>query len=248
MTVVVVLLDPPAEALPALPATAPLDGEAAAALYRATAADQVAAAAGSGGEVLVNYPDPERMPDRDPEAWARDLAAEAEGADPEALRFEVQAGSTFSARAGNAVTHLLREEEEASAAVVDGRAPLLARTDVDSAAMRLRRNEVVLAPGLRGGVAFAGFTEPMDFADAWDAPALRRLARRAGDADFETDFLPRSPTIRTGADLLTVVAEIEARRAAGRAVPARTAAWLDETGLSVGEGDDAALVGGTDSH
>jgi hypothetical protein len=249
MTVVVALLDPPPEALPALPATAPLDGEAAAALYRAMAADQLTAAASSGGEVLLNYPDPGRMPDSDPETWARDLAAGAEGVDPEALRFEVQAGSDFSARAGNALTHLLREEEAASAAVVDGRAPFLARTDVDTAAMRLRRNEVVLAPGLRGAVAFAGFAETLDFADAWAAPGLRTLARRAGDAGLETGVLPRSPTVRTGEDLLTVVAEIEARRAAGRPIPTRTAAWLDETGLSASaEAEDApALVGGTDS-
>ncbi|MFB6218960.1 MAG: DUF2064 domain-containing protein, partial [Halobacteriaceae archaeon] len=169
---------------------------------------------------------------------AREVVAGA-GLDPEAVRLEVQAGSTLAARAGNAVTHLLREEGADTAAVLDPTAPLLDRTVVDSAAMKLRSDGAVLGPDAAGGVYFAGFADTIDFADAYAPPALRTLARRAAGAGLGVGFLRQLTAVRTGDDLRAAVAGIEARRVAGRPVPAETAARLDDLGVGV-EGE--ALV------
>ncbi len=237
MTLLVAMVADPATALPDLPESAPVSESEAAALYRASLRDELRAAARSGGELLVNYPEGR-------EGLARDLVAGAEDVPEDETRFEVQVGESFSARAGNAVTHVLREESEASAAVLAGRAPLLSHTLIDSAAMRLRRDDAVLAPGPRGSVAFAGFCAAPDFEAAFEAPALPTLARRCADSGLETGFLAHQPVLRTGEDLATVVGAIEARRAAGRAVPVHFAAAIDDLGLGL-EGEE--LVRGTDS-
>ena len=48
------------------------------------------------------------------------------------------------------------------------------------------------------------------------------------------------PTVRTGEELATVVAQIRARVAAQRIVPEFTASRIQEWGLYVDEGDDGA--------
>jgi hypothetical protein len=226
MTLLVAMAADPSGALPALPESAPVSPAEAADLYRAAFRDALLAAENSGGELLVNYPE-------DGEDIARELVAGAEGLAESDTRFEVQVGSSFSARAGNAVTHLLREEGEASVAVLDGRAPLLAHTEIDSAAMRLRRDEAVLAPGPEGAVAFAGFRETPDFEGAWEPPALTTLARRCADSGLSVGFLAHQPTLHTAAGLASLVAAVEAGRSADRALPTHFAAALDELGLGL---------------
>ncbi|MFB6105758.1 MAG: DUF2064 domain-containing protein [Halobacteriaceae archaeon] len=237
MTVVVVMLPetPPTR----LAETTPLDASDADRLRDAMLVDSCRAVAESGGDLLLNYPDPAAV-DGDPEAEARDLAERAGATD---ARVEVQVGSTFSARAGNAVTHLLEGEGEATAAVVQGDAPLLTRTAIDGAAMRLRRDEVVLAPGGDGRVAYAGFADPLDFTNAFDAPALTTLTDRGRAADHDVDFLASARVVRTGADLAEVLVEVRARERAGRAVPTAFAAAVDDLGLDVrATGDGLAVV------
>lgn len=240
MTVVAALLDPPIDGLVLsdLPATSPLSTGEATALYHAMAGDVLRAVEASGGDLLVNYRPRDLLPEAyqddevDPEAAVRALAVEALES-PDDARFEVQVGSTFSARAGNTVTHLLEREEEASVAVVDGTAPMLARTHIDSAAMKLRRSPVVLGPATGGRCAYAAFAEPIDFADAFEPPAIETLTERAVAAGHDVDFLPLLPAVETGDDLATLVSLLHARRAARRIVPARTTALVEELGLSV---------------
>ncbi|WP_435174536.1 hypothetical protein [Halorussus sp. AFM4] len=245
MTVIVVPAAPPRPGLvlPELAASSPLSEREAADLYAAMLKDTFRAAARSGGDLLVNYRDEESIPDefadtgdQSAEAEVRALAADAL-ADPDDARFEVQVGSTFSARAGNAVTHLLDEEGVQSVAVAPGTAPLLTRTEIDSAAMKLRRNEVVLGPSERGRVHFAGFTDTIDFEDAYAAPEIETLTNRAVDAGHDVDFLPAATRVETGADLLSQVATLTARATAGRFVPEHTAALVRELGLRAVEGD-----------
>lgn len=245
MTTVAVLADPPRTGLVSskLVETSPLSSDDAADLYGAMLADTCLAVERSGGELLVNYRPEELLPDDrtgDPEDELRDLL---EGVLDEPPRMEVQVGSTHAARIGNTVTHLLENEEVASAAVLPPTAPLLFRTHIDSAAMKLRNSPVVLGPSSRGRVHFVGFTEPIDFEGAYDPPAVETLSWRAGDAGLDTDFLPMLPVVETGTDLATVVSLIRARRVADRIVPPNTAAWIEENGLRV-EGSD--LVRGTD--
>lgn len=256
MTVVCVLADPPRPGLvfPRLVETSPLDETEVAELYAAALGDVCRAAETSGGDLLVNYRPDEALPegtasgdatdgaDADAEAAVR-AALDGELADPDAARYEVQVGETFAGRAGNTVTHLLEEEGVASAAVVEPSAVFLTRTQVDEAAMKLRRAPVVLGPAPDGRVYYAGFTEPIDFAAAYTPPALRTLTDRAGDAGHDVDLLRTLPVVETGADLAAALVRIETRRAAGQAVPERVSAWLDGSGLAaVDDGSGPRLV------
>ena len=251
MTVIAVLASPPREGLvvPALSETSPLSSAAATDLYEAMLADTFRAIDRSGAELLVNYPDADQLPaahqtETEPVAELRAIVADALD-DPTEARFEPQVGSTFSARAGNTITHLLREENAASAAVIRGTAPLLTRTVIDEAAMKLRTNDVVVGPSSEGRIYYAGFTEPIDFTEAFGAVELQRLADRAADADCSTAFLRPSPVVDTDADLRTLVPQLRARVSAERIVPERTATFIHDHGLAVVTGDDGLeLVAG----
>ncbi|AGB32396.1 hypothetical protein Natpe_2587 [Natrinema pellirubrum DSM 15624] len=238
--IVVVPVDPPRDGLvlSALADQSPLTDSEATALYEAAVADVCRAVASSGGDLLVNYRDAETLPethaDGDPEAEVRTLVIEALGEDAEA-RFERQVGSSRSARVGNTVTHLLEQEGAQSVGVLEPTAPLVNRTEIDGAAMSLRRDDVVLGPSTGGSVYFAGFSEPIDFTDADATPALSTLARRGADAGLGVGFAPMLPTIRTPAGLRETIAGLEARRAAGRSGAEATAALVGELGLRVGE-------------
>ncbi|WP_066417589.1 DUF2064 domain-containing protein [Halorubrum aethiopicum] len=239
MTVVVVFANPPREGLVAtgLAESTPLSTAEAADLYEAAFRDAVLAVDRSGGDLLVNYPDEEAIPephrtDTPPEAELRTIVADTLGGTGD-VRFERQVGSSFGARAGNTVTHLLREENADSVAVVTPTAPLLSRTVVDSAAMKLRTNEVVIGPSTRGRAYYAGFAEPIDFEGAFDAPTLPTLAARGRDAGLDVEFVGSLPSLETRADLLDTVPLLRARFSAERIVPDYTAAFVHEHGLDV---------------
>ena len=241
MTVVVLLADPPRPELrfPDLAATSPLSGSEAAELAAAMDRDAMRAVERSGADLLVNYRpedslDEAHRTDASPEAEMRALAADAVE-DVSDVRFEPQVGSTPSARLGNTVTHLLEEEETGSVAVLPGNTPFVTRSAIDSAAMKLRSNEVVLGPGAGGAVYYAGFTDTVDFSDALTPPALNTLAELARGEGHDTEFLPTRPTVRTGDELASVVAEVRARVAADRVVPEFTSALIEEYGLVVDE-------------
>ena len=108
--------------------------------------------------------------------------------------------------------------------------------------MKLRRNEVVLGPSEQGRVHFAGFTETIDFEDAYATPEVETLTDRALDAGHEVGFLPAKTRIETGADLCSLVSLVKARAAAGRFVPEHTALLVNELGLRVEEGDDGPTL------
>ena len=252
MTVVVVLADPPRPGLvlPDLADASPLSAADAADLYAAMLRDTVSAVERSGGELLVNYRPDDLLPDEHvtdtaSEAELRSLVAGAV-ADVSDVRFEPQVGSTVSARAGNAVAHLLREEGVQSVAVVRGTAPLFTRTVVDSAAMKLRTNESVLGPSTRGRTYFAGYTAPVDFADAFGEAELETLTDRARDAGHEVEFLPMRVAVETGADLRDFVPVLRSRIAAERIVPEHTASFVHDRGVRVRDGGvvvDASSAG-----
>ncbi|MCG1003355.1 MULTISPECIES: DUF2064 domain-containing protein [Halobacterium] len=251
MTVVAVTVDPPREGLvlPELAATSPLSEREAASLYEAMAADAFHAAADSGGDLLVNYRPDDEIPDEhvpegaDAEREVRELVEDVLDEEQlEEARVEVQVGSSKHARVGNTVTHLLDREGVASVSVLEPDTPLVARKHVDSAALKLRRNPVVVGPSREGSLYFAGFREPIDFEGAWSPPEIENVTARAVDAGHDVDFLHEHTRVRTGSDLVSVVAEIRARRAAGRVVPAFTTAYVEDLGLRVEEADDDRVL------
>ena len=249
MTVIAVLADPPREGLvlPELAATSPLTEAEAAECYAAMLKDVVTAVVRSGGDLLVNYRAEEDVPDEyageeSAETEVRAVVVEALGS-AEDVRFEVQVGSTFDARAGNTATYLLREENANSVAITRGDAPFLTRTAIDSAAMKLRSTPIVLGPGTRGRTYYAAFTDLIDFEDAFAAPELATLTSRGREADLGVDFVPMQPVVERGEDLLTALPLIAARREAERIVPAHFAAFVEATGLRVDrEGDQPTLA------
>jgi glycosyltransferase A (GT-A) superfamily protein (DUF2064 family) len=243
VTVVAVLLDPPRDGLvlPDLTESSPLSPGEATDLYRAMAADVLRAVDASGGDLLVNYRPDDDLPaehrgEDSAEAAVRALAADALG-DLGDVRFEVQVGSTPAARVGNTVTHLLDREGIASAAALRPDTPLVTRKEIDGAAMKLRRSQVVLGPSERGSVYYAGFADPIDFTDALDTPAVETLVRRARDADLDADFLAQHTRVRTGSDLATLLSIVRARQRAERVVPTATAEYLDDLDIDVRERD-----------
>ncbi len=243
MTVVAVLANPPREGLVAtgLAESTPLSTAEAAELYEAAFRDAVLAIDRSGGELLVNYPDEESIPeshrtDTPPEASLRALVADTLGGTGDA-RFERQVGSSFGARAGNTVTHLLREEGADSVAVVTPSTAMFSRTLIDSAAMKLRTNGVVIGPSTRGRVHYVGFTEPIDFEGAFEGLALPTLANRGRDAGLDVEFVESLPSLETREDLIDTIPLLRARFAAERIVPDYTAAFVHEHGLDVVDED-----------
>lgn len=242
MTVAVALVDPPREGVVTrdvvdrTPLT-PADGVA---LYEAMLADFFEVIPETNVDLLVNVPTEDQLPgdgSGSPEAEIRTIAARTlDPGDLDDIRFEVQVGSTPSARIGNAITHLLRDEGETSAAFVDHRVPLLDRSVIDQAAIALRRNETVIGPAADGQVYLAGFKEPIDFTGVLADTPVEDIVSRSIDEDQQVDFLRRRDVVRTARDLRTVVSLIRARRMAGKSVPTHTAAVVEEMGLRVEDG------------
>ncbi|MFP8954755.1 hypothetical protein ACLI4Z_17585 [Natrialbaceae archaeon A-arb3/5] len=239
---VVVPVDPPREelVLSSLVETTSLTARDAVSLYEAAVTDVLRAVEESGGDLLVNYRDEETLPeafaDGDPEGDVRSLATDALETS-EDVRFERQVGSTRSARIGNTVTHLLEREDVGSVGVLEPTVPLVGRSEIDGAAMSLRRHDVVLGPSSGGRAYVSNFTAPIDFTDAYEGVELSTLARRVEAAGLATGFSPFLPTIASESGLCATIAMIEARRSAGRPGAAATAAVVDELELSVGPDD-----------
>lgn len=249
MTTVAVLADPPAqsEALAGLVAGDVLTDAGATRLYTATLRDACAAVEASGGELLVNY-----RPLGESEDAAEAAVREAVGSalsDPGGTRYEVQVGSTRSARVGNTVTHLLEREGVRSVAVVDPSVALLERRHVDSAAMKLRGSEVVLGPTPGGAVWYAGFTETVDFTDALAAPSLRTLTGRATDEGYGVDLLESLPLVSDADGLASSVVLALTRVQADLPVPEYTREAIADLGLDVTDAGDglAVTTGDTDN-
>jgi glycosyltransferase A (GT-A) superfamily protein (DUF2064 family) len=241
MTTIVLLADPPREGvvLPDLPDSSPLSASEATELYEAMLKDSLVIADDSGGELLVNYRPDDQLPDsgRSSEAEMRALANDVLS-DLDDVRFEVQVGSSVSARVGNTATHLLEREGVDSVVVLTPNAPTLTRTVVDSASMKLRRSEVVIGPATDGRTYYLGLTDPIDFEGAYEPPAVETLTNRAVDAGHDVDFLQRQPVVEIGADLRTLIPDLNARIAAERVVPVHTATALNDLGLRVEERAD----------
>ncbi|MFB6082455.1 MAG: DUF2064 domain-containing protein [Halanaeroarchaeum sp.] len=244
MTVAVALVDPPREGLVCddLVEQTPLSAADGAVLYDAMLADFFATMAETNVDLLVNYPAADDLPEGfregDPEAEIRDVAASVlDDEDLEQVRFEVQVGSNRAARIGNAITHLLRDEGATSAALLDHRTPLLERSVVDEAAINLRRSETVVGPAADGQVYFAGFREPIDFADVFCGSPIENVVERSIDEGHTVDFVRRREVVTHPRDLRTVVSLLRARRAADSRVPSNTMRVVDDLGLRVADGD-----------
>lgn len=236
MTTIAVLADPPVEeCVPTvLPDSFAIETQVA--LYRAMLADVCETIQRGEANLLVNYPQPETVPDGvDPESSLRSLLEE-ESSDSGAIRYEVQVGESYAGRVGNTLTHLLETEDEPTVAVTDPTALFLRREHIGTMAMQLRTDDVVFGPAPDGRVYFAAFADPIDFTDAFADPAIETLTERATDAELDVSFLPMTPLLERPSDLPTAVSLLRARIRAGSLVPSRTAKLVAEWDLSVEDG------------
>lgn len=246
MTTVVVLADVPGEGVLSALQPEPLSAKEATALYRATLLDVCATIQHGEADLLVNYPDPERVGVGDPEGELR-AVLDPELERPGDVRYEVQVGESYAGRVGNALTHLLESEGERTVGVVEPTVPLLRREHVGTVAMKLRTGDVALGPAPGGRLYFAGFREPVDFADVYAPPAVETVTDRAVEAGLAVEYLPVLPRIDDPADFATAVSLVRARASAGRIVPTRTAELVAEWGLSVAEDGTVSRGSANDS-
>lgn len=237
MITVALFVDPPypGVVLQSLVESTPITDEEAADLYEAMLADVCETVEDSGGSLLVNYAPREHLPDSvpadaEPKTAVETVVSDAV-ADPDAVRYEVQVGSSHAARVGNTVSHLLEREEATSVHVLEPTVPLLRRGRIDQASMKLRTNPVVVGPATDGRIYYAAFSEPIDFENALEPPAVESLTHQAVDEGHDVDFLQQKSVLETEEDFKTVRSVVRARHAAGRAVPERTHAVLESLSL-----------------
>ena len=250
MTTVALLVRPaePGTVLEPLVDAGAVTADEAVDLYAAMARDVATAVRASGADLLVNYRPVEADDPTEPAAdetsldAVRSLLAPALD-DPDAPRYEVQVGSSLSARVGNTITHLLDREGVKSAAVARPTGAMLQRRIVDSAAMKLRGSEVVLGPATDGRVSYAAFTEPVDFENAFAQPAVETLTDRGRDAGLDVDFLEMLPVAETAGGFATLVSQLRARRRADLWVPPHTAAVVEDLGLVASDDEGGLSVG-----
>jgi glycosyltransferase A (GT-A) superfamily protein (DUF2064 family) len=243
MTTVAVLADPPRPAvvLPTLVEHTPLSKSDAAELYKSLLKDTVLAVDRSGGELLVNYRPADAFGvDADPESEIRAVVSDV--IDPDTARFEVQVGESFAGRVGNTATHLLETEDVGSVGIVRPEAPLFARTDIDSAAMKLRSSPVVLGPAPGGRVGYAAFADSIDYADCYAPPAVETLTDRALDSGLGVDFLETKPYLQTPADLADTIVAVRTRQRADAIGPPYLTAWVEDNNLTVSTDDGELTV------
>ncbi|MFB6266139.1 MAG: DUF2064 domain-containing protein [Halodesulfurarchaeum sp.] len=243
MTIVVLVADAPVEGVACRElledtSLSPAEGVD---LYKAVLKDSFETLAASNADVLVNYPAADDVPEeitQQPEAILRSLAASV--LDPDTLddvRFEVQVGSNTSAVVGNAITHLLRDEDRTSATFLRPCVPRLERSIVDEASIKLRRSDVVLGPAADGEVYLAGFREPIDYTDVLEERAIEDIVRAAQAEEYTVDFLRDREVLTTGRDLRTVVSRLRAAHAAGKPVPTHLWEFIESRDVRVLDGE-----------
>lgn len=235
MTVHVVLADPPGvdPRLPGLIESTPLDATDTATLAEAMLQDVCRTIETSGGELVVGVRRGDRADAPAGESVDGPIASVIEPAleDPGSAVVEPLAGKAPDELAATALERHFEDEAATSVAIVSARAPTIARTDLDGAAMKLRRSDAVVAPAPGDRFAYLGLSEPLGLAEQPLPPELTAVVDECVDAGHETDFLRMHPVVAHGADLVSLVAVVESRRTAGRWLPPFTTQAIDDLGL-----------------
>ena len=193
-----------------------------AALYRAMLGDVLNTCERSGATVLVAVGPPES-----PVAMeAMEAFVDEEALAPDAVRVEAQVGADHGERVHNTVEHLLATSDHRSVSVVYPETPLVRRSVIDAAAMRMRSADVVIAPDTAGGVSNLGLTAALPLRSLTPTTPAYSVVELATEADQTVAFLEMTPRVRTDAALQVTVELLRARAAADAEVPRRTARLL----------------------
>lgn len=237
MTTVAIMADPPIPGLVLrdLIGVVDLSADDVAKLYVAMFKDVMIAIEHSGGELLINYQSTENLPsefnsDTDPADELASIATSVLDGEP---RLEKQVGSNKYERYRNTITHLLDVESVQSAAFVPACTPLMTRVIIDSAAMKLRRHEVVVGPTVNGDLYYAGFTAVPDLSIPRDISPVEAVARHAVKAGFMVDVLKDGHIVSDAGSLAELLLRVRTLRAANHPVPTFTAQWFDEHDIDI---------------
>lgn len=199
----------PAATVPHLPAELRED------LAYALSADAAMAVHRSGGELYF------AVGEGDDRTTAEALRADALPSDAEVGVIEEVDGQRET------LVALRDRSDAASVAILDPITPFIARRHLDSAAMRLRREDVTIGPTPTGGWYFLGTRlETDELPDAIDGD-VAHVVDTSVDADRTVGYLPILPAVGGETDLEQVGALLAAMRRSGRAVGPYTTAWFE---------------------
>ncbi len=194
-------------------------------LYHATTADAATAVDESGGQLVLAVGQ-----DSDASAFASEFPATVfPDADIDELSLDEEGQSLADAAALRAIR---AHSDAATVGIIDPSVGLIRRRHLDTAAMRLRREDVVIGPTPEGGWYYVGTgLEAEELPDMLD-PSLDRLMDEL-DEDLDIGFLPLLPVIRADHHLAGVGSLLEAMDRSGRRIAPYTRAWLESHGETV---------------
>lgn len=222
MTDVVLPLVPPDRqaARSALPTT-----DAIADLFHATSADAATAVHESGGDLAFAVAD-------DAARTFADTLSRSALPDAEVLRLELDV-DTGIADVGPALRAIRDHSDAASVGVIDPSVGLARRTHLDTAAMRLRREDVVIGPTPGGGWWYLGTRVGADELPEVLGDSVVGLLDGLDPDTLEVGFLPLLPIIEDDADLGGLRELLGAMTRADRSVAPYAAAWFESTETTV---------------
>lgn len=191
-------------------------------LYHALSADAVTAVYESGGALYLAIADGNASARRFAEELCETVLPEAESAPIIAVQ-----GDNGEPIPAHTLGVLRERSEAASIGVLDSRAALVERTHLDTAAMRLRRDEITLGPTPTGHWYYFGTSLPLDaLPKRIDAP-IDALTGSIESEDRSVGFLPMLLTIDSQRSIAGMRAILTAMSTGKAGVAPYTTAWLE---------------------
>lgn len=193
-----------------------LDDDPARRVYRGVIMDLVSAAAGSGGEPVLLVPAAGASIDAD------QLIEDAVGPTPDIPVHPYDPGELFFDAVG---------QVGEPTAVISPANPLVQRTHIDAAAMKMRRHDVVLGPTAAGGVWYHGIHEPREGEWIDPAPGVTGIVEDHLAAERSVDFIPPWPDATTVPGWHGIESLLVAHHAVGREIAPFTHEALRAAGV-----------------
>lgn len=148
-----------------------------------------------------------------------------ENVDPPVLRIETDGGFPS---VGPSLQAVRRHSSAASVGVLDPRTLLIQRRHLDTAAMRLRREDVVFGPSPSGGYYFIGSALEEDALSATLPNDIDTATAVAAEGDRTVGFLEMLPVVTSEEQLESATGLVAAMQTGSRTVAPFTSAYLDE--------------------
>lgn len=201
------------------------ESEAIVDLFHAACADAASAVEESGGELYLAITTQEPPTgQRDARAFADELADTVLDEDATILDVPGEDGVPDTTQT---LASVRADSDAASVAVLDPRVPLIGRQHLDTAAMRLRRNDVVIGPTPTGGCYFVGTSLAADaLPRVWDTD-IDATTRALAETDNALGFIAILPRLAHADTISGITALVNAFNRSDQSVAPFTRACLD---------------------